>query len=93
MKLLIIICKSHFIICFLESYLISAGTNVTYNIYAVHRDPNFWTNPEIFDPDRFLPMKIQNHYSYLYSYIPFSAEPRNCIGKLYYFIHLYINRL
>ncbi|XP_011699209.1 PREDICTED: cytochrome P450 4C1-like [Wasmannia auropunctata] len=62
-----------------KSYLLPARTNIHLNIYGVHRDPNFWPNPEIFDPDRFLPEKIQNRHPY--SYIPFSAGPRNCIGQ------------
>jgi len=68
-------------ICFLESYLIPTGTTLVLNIYGVHRDPNFWSNPEVFDPDRFLPERICK--SHPYSYIPFSAGPRNCIGKPY----------
>jgi len=64
----------------LESYLVPAGTFLHLNIYKVHRDPNFWPNPDVFDPDRFLPEKTQNRHPY--SYIPFSAGPRNCIGKL-----------
>ncbi|KYN42447.1 Cytochrome P450 6A1, partial [Trachymyrmex septentrionalis] len=44
---------SHFIICFSESYLVPTGTLIHINIYGVHRDPNFWPNPETFDPDRF----------------------------------------
>ncbi|XP_011705499.1 PREDICTED: cytochrome P450 4c21-like, partial [Wasmannia auropunctata] len=63
----------------LESYLLPAGTNIVLYIYGVHRDPNLWPNPEIFDPDRFLPEKIQNRHPY--SYLPFNAGSRTCIGQ------------
>ncbi|XP_011883834.1 PREDICTED: cytochrome P450 4C1-like [Vollenhovia emeryi] len=63
----------------LQSYMVRAGTFLHLNIYGVHRDPNFWPNPDIFDPDRFLPENIRNRHPY--SYIPFSAGPRNCIGQ------------
>ncbi|XP_024893144.1 cytochrome P450 4C1-like isoform X1 [Temnothorax curvispinosus] len=62
-----------------ETYLVPAGTILHLYIYGVHRDPNFWSNPEVFDPDRFLPEKIRNRHPY--SYLPFSAGPRNCIGQ------------
>ncbi|TGZ32209.1 Cytochrome P450 4C1, partial [Temnothorax longispinosus] len=65
----------------LQSYLVPAGTTVVLNIYGVHRDPNFWPNPETFDPDKFLPERFQNRHPY--SYLPFSAGPRNCLGQQY----------
>lgn len=74
----------------LQSYVVPAGTTVFLNIYAVHRDPNFWPNPEVFDPDRFLSERTRNRHSF--SYIPFSAGPRNCLGKLirrFFLIFLY----
>ncbi|KAL6418341.1 hypothetical protein ACFW04_012209 [Cataglyphis niger] len=70
----------------LHSYVIPAKTMIFLNIYGVHRDPNFWSNPEVFDPDRFLPERIQKRHPY--SYLPFSAGPRNCIGQRFGLLEL-----
>lgn len=43
----------------------------------VHRDTRYWDNPEVFNPDRFIDQELKHPYSY----IPFSAGSRNCIGQ------------
>nr|ARG41826.1 cytochrome P450 CYP4G101 [Bactrocera dorsalis] len=62
-------------------YTIPKGTTVVLANYAVHRRPDCYENPEKFDPDNFLPEKVsKRHY---YSYVPFSAGPRSCVGRKY----------
>lgn len=66
---------------FLESHLIPSGTTIHIPIFDIHRDPNFWPKPNVFNPDRFLPETIKNRHPF--SYLPFSAGGRNCIGNFF----------
>ncbi|XP_031777513.1 cytochrome P450 4AB6 isoform X2 [Nasonia vitripennis] len=70
----------------LKNYIVPKGTLIQINIFSLHRDPNFWPDPEKFDPDRFLPDRFQGRHPY--SYIPFSAGPRNCIGQKFAMMEL-----
>nr|CAG8617780.1 8850_t:CDS:2 [Entrophospora candida] len=58
--------------------IIPKNTMASVNIWAVHRDPQSWPDPEKFNPERFLSSKDDNN---LHAWMPFSAGPRNCIGQ------------
>lgn len=61
-----------------DGHRVKAGTLLLFGIYAVHRDPQLWDRPLVFDPDRFRPEAARrlNRWQYL----PFGAGPRSCIG-------------
>uniref|UniRef100_A0A1I7YPD5 Cytochrome P450 n=1 Tax=Steinernema glaseri TaxID=37863 RepID=A0A1I7YPD5_9BILA len=47
--------------------------------FATQRDPRFFPNPDSFDPENFTLDKVGKRSPY--SFLPFSAGPRNCIGQ------------
>ena len=61
--------------------IIPVGTDIVIPIFSLHRDPEYWENPEDFNPERFLPenkSKIRNG-----TYQPFGQGPRQCLGYNY----------
>lgn len=57
----------------------SAGLSIMSPTMVVQKDPKAWTEPEGFDPDRFLPENVAQQHGMAYQ--PFGQGPRNCIGK------------
>ncbi|MBV8473759.1 MAG: cytochrome P450 [Hyphomicrobiales bacterium] len=57
---------------------IPAGTVVTVSPYVLHRHRRLWSDPDAFDPSRFLPENRERIDRY--AYLPFGAGSRVCIG-------------
>lgn len=69
-----------------HDYVVPSGTTVVIGTYKLHRREDIYPNPDVFNPDNFLPERTSNrHY---YSYIPFSAGPRSCVGRKYAMLKL-----
>jgi cytochrome P450 len=58
---------------------VPAGSIVIVCSYANQRSPRFWTDPELFDPERFAPGRRELIPAY--AYFPFGVGPHACIGK------------
>ena len=58
---------------------IKKGIPISCLIYSMHRHPDFWENPNDFDPERFSSENKKKHVPF--SYIPFGGGPRLCIGN------------
>jgi len=65
----------------LGGYEIPAGANVLLPLYLLHRDGRFWKDPERFWPERFAPEHEAERPRF--SYMPFAAGPRHCIGETF----------
>lgn len=62
-------------------YDIPAGALLNLSQWITHRHPDFWENPERFDPERFRPG--QDRTRPRFAYYPFSGGPRLCIGEAF----------
>lgn len=59
-------------------YRVPAGATVVVSMYATHRLPKHWPDPETFDPARFTPVQCAARPRF--AYIPFAAGHRDCLG-------------
>jgi cytochrome P450 len=57
---------------------VRAGDTIGISAYLIHRNREFWPNPEGFDPRRFLPANIGSRPRY--AFMPFGGGRRVCVG-------------
>lgn len=65
---------------FLGGFVIPPGVEFVMSCISMHRSEKHFNNPDNFDPHNFLPEKVAERH--MYSFLPFSGGPRNCIGKI-----------
>ncbi|MEL7350162.1 MAG: cytochrome P450 [Cyanobacteria bacterium J06560_5] len=65
-----------------NGYHVPAGWLALYRIDAAHRDERCYSEPEVFDPDRFSPERAEQK-RYDYSLVGFGGGPRVCLGMAF----------
>ena len=62
-----------------QEFKVEVGTNIVMPIFGLHRDPQYFPDPDKFIPERFSDENKDKINPYVY--IPFGLGPRKCIGN------------
>lgn len=63
----------------IDGVLIPKGATVMIPVYYLHRHPEFWSEPERFDPERWLEGRGEPRHPF--AYLPFGLGGRRCVGE------------
>ncbi|KAL7155034.1 hypothetical protein ABFS83_03G046700 [Erythranthe nasuta] len=78
----------------MNGYIIPKDAQILVNIWATGRDSSIWSNPNTFEPERFLDSKI-NFKGHDFEFIPFGSGRRICPGMplAHIMVHLMVASL
>ena len=72
----------------LFGYKISKGATIMIPIMYMHHHPDYWDNPDEFNPYRFKNVNVDKELKWIY--MPFSEGPRKCIGNNFAMLEMII---
>lgn len=55
------------------------GTATYIPVYGIHHDPQYYPDPDRFDPERFTQENMKERHQF--TYLPFGGGPRICLGE------------
>jgi len=70
-------------------YFIPAGADIFLSPYYLHRNTDYWEQVEEYRPQRFTAEAQKQRHKF--SYLPFSAGPRRCIGDHFAMVEMQIH--
>lgn len=62
----------------IAGHFIPAGSQVAVSAYTINRHPEYWDNPDRFDPMRWLDERKDSQHRF--QWVQFGGGPRHCIG-------------
>ena len=72
----------------IAGYRVPRGSVVVVSPHLTHRHPDFWPDPERFDPERHAPANAEGRHRF--SWIPFSGGSHACIGSAFALLEMKI---
>lgn len=66
--------------------IIEKGTKVQIPVWGIHMDPEYYPEPEKFNPENFSPENKCKRPEM--TFLPFGEGPRMCIGKFKYYLFI-----
>ncbi|XP_032676573.1 cytochrome P450 9e2-like isoform X2 [Odontomachus brunneus] len=57
---------------------VKPGTQIIISIFGLHKDPKYWPDADVYDPDQFSADRKSEITKF--TFLPFSAGPRVCVG-------------
>ncbi len=71
--------KPKLIYSILDGRVIPAGVDFVIAIAQIHRDPDIYPDPFVWNPDNFAPERVAKRSPH--AFLPFGFGPRLCMGK------------
>lgn len=62
-----------------RGHKVPANSAISVQVHLLHHDPEYWSNPKIFDPERWSEER-KEFKKHPYQYIPFGAGAHKCLG-------------
>ncbi|KAH6814709.1 hypothetical protein C2S51_023727 [Perilla frutescens var. frutescens] len=69
--------------CQISGYTIPGKVKVLVNAWAIQRDPDYWADPEKFQPERFQNQPSVDYTGSDFRYLPFASGKRVCPGMAF----------